>query len=204
MFSATVRAGIDVKCWCTMPMPRRRAATGDGPGPGDAVRPRLARVRAEQAVGDVHQSGLAGAVLAQQPVDLAGRQNEIGSAERLHGAETLGDGSELEGGQGWRSHPRGVVVELPLEAEPCREMGRQRLDADRLGGVVAGVDHVHPELHRVEVGVVRSFAGDERVEPRSAPRRRCASPPPPVMIPTRATRSGPPAIRRASVAQQLV
>jgi hypothetical protein len=29
MFSLTVSAGIEVKCWCTIPMPARRAALGD-------------------------------------------------------------------------------------------------------------------------------------------------------------------------------
>ena len=55
----------------------------------------------------------------------------------------------------WNSHGK-------LESKP--QMLRQRLHPDLFGGVVTGVDHVHAEFHRVEVGVVCAFASDERVD----------------------------------------
>ena len=42
----------------------------------------------------------------------------------------------------------------------------ERSHAERLRGVVAGVEHVQPQLLSVEVRVVRPLARDERVEPR--------------------------------------
>jgi hypothetical protein len=67
-----VNTGMSMKCWCTMPMParshRRRGEVLD-----DAVEQDLALVGLKQAVEHVHQRGLAGAVLAEEAVDLADR-----------------------------------------------------------------------------------------------------------------------------------
>ena len=49
----------------------------------------------------VHQRRLAGAVLAEQHMHLAGLQVEIDAAQRVHAAETLGDASH---GQQRRVH----------------------------------------------------------------------------------------------------
>ena len=120
-----------------MPMPSRRVRRGDSAGPHDPADAHDARVRPHQPGGDVHQRGLAGAVLAEQRVQLAGEQREIGPAQRVHGAEALVDSLELERG---RSQSGRVVVELPFEVEPLAEVGGERLHAEGLGGVVAGVD----------------------------------------------------------------
>ena len=45
-------------------------------------------------------------------------------------------------------------------------MLRQGLHPHLFGGIVPRVDDVHAEFHRVEVGVVGAFAGDQRVEAR--------------------------------------
>ncbi len=104
-FSATLSAGTDVKCWWTMPTPRRRAARGDGTATTVAGDRDGAGVRARQAVGHVHQGGLAGAVLAQERMELARHQREIGPAQGLHGAEVFPDASERER---WRRGHRPV------------------------------------------------------------------------------------------------
>ena len=63
---------------------------------GRFIHPHLTCVRPYQPVRYVHESGLAGAVLAQQCQHLAGGEYEIGSAESLHGAESFVDADELE------------------------------------------------------------------------------------------------------------
>ena len=61
-------------------------------GPGNVDRPLVGHVVAEQ---DVHQRGLAGAVLAEQRQDLAAPQLEIDRVVGDERAEALGDASEL-------------------------------------------------------------------------------------------------------------
>src|SRR5688572_1156258 len=56
-----------------------------------------------------------------------------------------------------------MIVKLPWQPELRRAVLRQRFDSHRLGGVVACVDGVDPELHRIEIGVVGALAGDVRV-----------------------------------------
>ena len=85
MFSATVKDGASLKCWCTMPIPG-----GDRlgrPGEVDRAAAQLdrARVARQQSVEDVHQRRLAGAVLADQGVDLA----------LAHGHRGIVDGDEV-------------------------------------------------------------------------------------------------------------
>ena len=58
----------------------------------------LALVRLVQAVDDVHQGALAGAVLAQQRVDFALLQGEIHVVVRQDAGESLGDPCGLQGG----------------------------------------------------------------------------------------------------------
>ena len=55
-------------------------------------------------------------------------------------------------------------VKLPFEAEPLPDMRARACTPTCLGRIVPGVDNIHAPLHRVEVGVMRSFAGDEGVE----------------------------------------
>ena len=56
----------------------------------------LALVGLVQAVEHVHQRGLAGAVLAEQAVDLAGLDREVDVVVGDQGAEPLGDAAEFE------------------------------------------------------------------------------------------------------------
>ena len=60
-----------MKCWCTMPMPAAIASPGPVKVHRLAVDQDLALVGLVEPVEDVHQGGLAGAVLAEQRVDLA-------------------------------------------------------------------------------------------------------------------------------------
>ena len=78
MFSATVITGMSMKCWCTMPMPALIASFARRRHLDDlAVDDDLALVGVVEAVEDVHQRRLAGAVLAEQRVHLAAAEIEV-------------------------------------------------------------------------------------------------------------------------------
>ena len=99
MFSATVMTGISMKCWCTMPIPQAdRVARRLDPHRLTA-QPDLALVGLVQPVEDVHQGRLAGAVLAEQRVDLACTQVEVHAVVGHERAEALRDPAQLEGGR---------------------------------------------------------------------------------------------------------
>ena len=66
-----------MKCWWTMLIPRAMASDGPVRLTSLAVEQDLALVGRGQPVEDVHQGGLAGAVLAEQGVDLAGPDVEV-------------------------------------------------------------------------------------------------------------------------------
>ena len=77
MFSATVIGATSLKCWCTMPMPAAMASAGEWncrSTPSTSMRAGVGPVDAGQHVG---QRRLAGAVLAEQHVDLAAAQLEV-------------------------------------------------------------------------------------------------------------------------------
>ena len=98
MFSATVRTGTSMKCWWTMLMPRAMAS--DGPVsvtslPSSRILPSSGR---GQPVEDVHERGLAGAVLAEQGVDLAGPDLEVDVVVGDDARIALGDAAHLERG----------------------------------------------------------------------------------------------------------
>ena len=76
-FSATVRAGTRRRSWNTMPMPAARAAAGEPSSIGLAVDEHLALLGRVHPVEDLHERALAGAVLAEQGVDLAGADVEV-------------------------------------------------------------------------------------------------------------------------------
>ena len=63
-----------------------------------------------------------------------------------------------------RAQARGAAQELPGAAEAVVQVRRQRLASPRFGGVVPGIERVHPELHGVVEGVVRPFARQEGIE----------------------------------------
>ena len=77
MFSATVKTGTSMKCWWTMPMPRRDGVTGVGEMDRLPVDADLAGVGVHQAEQDVHERGLAGAVLPEEAVDFARLEGEV-------------------------------------------------------------------------------------------------------------------------------
>ena len=95
-FSATVNTGTSMKCWWTMPMPAAMASPGRWNGraaPSMRISPSSGRV---EAVEDVHQGRLAGAVLAEQREDLAGLHVEIDAVVGDDTGEALGDAPQLE------------------------------------------------------------------------------------------------------------
>ena len=69
--------------------------------------PDLAGIRLVHAEQDVHQRGLAGAVLAEQPQDLPGMEDEIDGAVGVHRAEALVDASQLQQRRGFAHGRRG-------------------------------------------------------------------------------------------------
>ena len=95
MFSSTVSASNSEKCWNTMPMPSLRAARGLATD-GLAVPQHLALVGRHDAVDHLDQRRFAGAVLAEQRVDLAGLDLEIDVVVGEHARKLLADADELQ------------------------------------------------------------------------------------------------------------
>ena len=56
-----------------------------------------------------------------------------------------------------------MVDKLPRHAKPLGHSIRERLHAEGLRGVVAGVKEIRAHFFGQRVGVVRPFAGDESV-----------------------------------------
>ena len=79
MFSATVSVSNSEKCWNTIAMPRLRARAGLAIDDGLAVPADGPGIGTHDAVDDLHQRRLAGAVLAQHRVDLARCDREVDS-----------------------------------------------------------------------------------------------------------------------------
>ena len=115
MFSATVITGISMKCWCTIPMPRSIASFADLSTTGFAVEQDLALVRPVEAVEDVHQRRLAGAVLAEQRVHLAALEVEVDAVVRDDPRKPLRDPAKLQDGG-----------PLPCRAILCRSPNGRR------------------------------------------------------------------------------
>ena len=100
-FSATDRSGTMLSSWCTMPMPAARASRAERNRIRLAVEPHHAVVFGVHAGDDLHHRAFAGAVLADQAVDLARAQGEVHVGQRRHAAEGLGDAAQLQrGGDG--------------------------------------------------------------------------------------------------------
>ena len=111
-----------------MPMPRAFASAGDGELDRLAAQHDLALVRGVDAGEDLHQGALAGAVLADQSVDLARQQVEIDAVERGRAAEALGDAAERE------DRLRGVSMRSGGRTEASAALCRVRwLDCHRHG-----------------------------------------------------------------------
>ena len=153
MFSATVRTGTSMKCWWTMLIPRAMASAGPVIVDRLAVEQDLALVGHGQPVEDVHQGRLAGAVLAEQGVDLAGTQVEIDRVVGEHARIALGDARASRARGGDRRPPWLHLVARCCRPEmrragrprcrPVRRVGR-RLPSGATtcvaGGRLAGID----------------------------------------------------------------
>ena len=148
-FSSTVNGSTSMKCWWTMPMPARdRVLRAVGSCRRLAVDQDLAAVGLVEAVEDVHQRRLAGAVLADDAVDRAGRDDEVDVAVGVDRAEALVDAAQLDrrrrparpaSGVGASAAPSGAAdccVECSLDLELAgddRLLGRVELRL-HLGG----------------------------------------------------------------------
>jgi hypothetical protein len=97
-FSATVRVSTSMKCWCTMPMPCVDGVAGGVHRDLAAVDLDAALVRRLQAVEDLHQRALAGAVLADQGVHLAPGDLEVDAFVGDDQREALADALHADGG----------------------------------------------------------------------------------------------------------
>ena len=95
-FSATVNTGTSMKCWCTMPMPAAIASFGEWMATGLPSMQDLALVGLDEPVEDVHQRGLARAVLAEQGVDLARADGQIDVVVGHEAAEALRDAAAAQ------------------------------------------------------------------------------------------------------------
>ena len=89
MFCSTVRSGISDSSWNTAAMPARLRGVGIGGAKGLAVDEDRAAVVADGAGEDLDEGALAGAVLAEQRVHLAGARAELGVAQRDDAAVAL-------------------------------------------------------------------------------------------------------------------
>ena len=89
-----------MKCWWTMLIPRAIASDGSADRDGVAVEEDLALVGRRQPVQDVHQGRLAGAVLAEQRVDLAGPDVEVDRVVCDDARVALRDAAHLQRGGG--------------------------------------------------------------------------------------------------------
>ena len=88
--AVTSRPGTRSSSWKIVATPAACAARGSAKRTG-AVDQHLAGVRLDHAREHVHQRRLAGAVLAEQRMDLAAVEIEVDAAQRLDAAETLDD-----------------------------------------------------------------------------------------------------------------
>ena len=96
MFSATERPSTTSSSWYIVAMPSLRPATGWGMVTGSPVDEDLALVGLVRAGEDLDQRGLAGAVLAEQAVHLAGADLEVDAVERSGAGELLHDAAHLQ------------------------------------------------------------------------------------------------------------
>ena len=109
-------------------MPRAIASDGPAMWTGFAVEQDLALVGRGQPVEDVHERGLAGAVLAEQGVDLARADVEVDVVVGDHARVALGDAAHLERrrgdllagllGIGWRRSCARAPPEHSERADP--------------------------------------------------------------------------------------
>ena len=93
---STVSASNSEKCWNTMPMPSRRAWLRVLHDDGLALPADLAGIGLQHAVDDLDQRALAGAVLAEQRVDLAGQDSQVDAIVGEAARKLLHDAAERQ------------------------------------------------------------------------------------------------------------
>ncbi len=96
-FSATVIGPTNAKCCVTIPIPAAIASRGDRTFSRPSADEDLAAVGLGQPVGNPHDGRLAGAVLAEQRVNLAVADIEIDGVVGDEVTESLGDPAKLQG-----------------------------------------------------------------------------------------------------------
>ena len=146
MFSATLSTGTSMKCWWTMLMPRAMASDGPSILTARAVEQDLAAVGRGQPVQDVHQRRLAGAVLAEQRMDLAGPDFEVDAVVRDDAGIALRDAAHLERGGG-HGLGRRTRSRLP-RADRDQLTGRWRGTGDIIGARIDRGAALRPPLGR--------------------------------------------------------
>ena len=115
MFSAMVRSGASMISWWTSTMPRRSASTGPLSSTGAPSSLRTPRRRRQMTGDDLHQGRLAGAVLADDRVDLPRADVERHVAQDLDRPERPREPDSLEYGmQGSRGDVRSIGLGLRL------------------------------------------------------------------------------------------
>ena len=115
MFWATERWPIRFSSWWMMLIPMSCAARGVLISTSAPLTRIVAGVGAVDPGQDLHERGLAGAVLAHQGVDLAGPELEPCAVERVHAREALGDVGHLD---------QEIAHRVPLGAQPARRRER--------------------------------------------------------------------------------
>ena len=111
-FSATEKSGTSMKCWWTIPTRWASAARGESIStcsPRILISPSSGLQQPEQ---HVHQRRLAGAVLAEQRVDLAAVQLEVDRVVRGERTEALRHPAHLDDDLPW-----GVGASAPISGE---------------------------------------------------------------------------------------
>ena len=101
-----MRSGAIAGSWNTGARPRRWASLGRRSVDRLAVDADRPGVGAQHAGEDLDERRLAGAVGAEQGVDLAGRDREVDGAQGDDRAERLGDGGGL---QQWSGHRQSTI-----------------------------------------------------------------------------------------------
>ncbi len=124
MFCSTVRSGTSDSSWNTAEIAGALGGLGIGGGERLAAEQDRAAVGAERAGQDLDEGALAGAVLAEQGMDLAGGGMELGPRQRGDAAEALRNRRCLD-----QVHvPDALHKETAPHRPPSGPQGRRRED----------------------------------------------------------------------------
>ena len=139
MFSATVSSSKSEKCWNTMPMPRRRASTGEAMRTGRPSQSDFAGARLDDAVEDLDEGRLAGAVLAEQRVDLAAPDREVDAVIGEEPAVALGDAAERDEGSAAPVRSRGHRITGPSTSGDASSSSRRAASSSASSHVIVAI-----------------------------------------------------------------